>query len=107
VIILFAIRVAIPIAVTLAFGKWLEKKLQPQPDEATKAAAEAARRARLNTIVQLHCWDLKHCETNNVAKCAACQHPQLPCWLAIQVAGGKVREECFTCRLYRAELITA
>ncbi len=107
VIFLFAIRIAIPIAVTLAFGYWLEKKLQPQQEQEQKPAIDLARRERSNKIIRLHCWDLNRCDSAKRAECAACRHPELPCWLALQVEGGKVREDCFTCRLYRADSAAA
>src|SRR5512135_3578454 len=98
VLVLFAIRIAIPIAITLAFGHWLEKKLQPHEEKVEKPVIEVVRRERASKIIQLHCWDLNRCEASKRAQCAACQHPELPCWLALQVEGGKVRQECFTCR---------
>lgn len=106
-IVMFVVRIGIPIALTLAFGLWLERKLQPPKEEAEKKANEFARRERSSKIIQLHCWDLNHCASSKRAQCAACRHPELPCWLALQVEGGKVREECFTCRLYRADSMAA
>ncbi len=101
---MFIIRVGVPVAVTLALGYWLEKKLRPPEVEKPVIAPRPVRSAK---IIQLHCWDLKHCDSTRRAQCAASRHPELPCWLALQVEGDKVREECFTCGLYRSNQIAA
>ncbi len=106
VLLLFVVRIGIPIAVTLAFGYWLERKLRP-----AEAPAETPENIRLvrkpSNIIRLHCWDIKRCEPAQRAHCATCRHPDLPCWLAIQVEGGKVREQCFTCGFYRPQVMVA
>ncbi len=106
VLLLFVVRIGVPIALTLAFGYWLERKLRPP-----EAPAETLEKARLtrkhSNIIRLHCWDIKRCEPAKRAQCAATQHPELPCWLAIQVDGGKVRENCFTCAFYKPEVMVA
>lgn len=99
VLLMFAIRIGIPIAATLAIGYWLEKKLQPR-EEKPAAKLELMKKSK---IIQLHCWDFKKCEPEQMARCAAYAHPELPCWLALQVEGFKVRPECFTCALYKPD----
>ncbi len=98
----FLVRIAVPIAITLALGYWLEKKLSPaeEKDEVAQVKRSTVKNPK---IIQLHCWDLKRCPSTQRAACAACQHPDLPCWLALQVAGEEVREQCFTCALYKPQ----
>lgn len=102
------VRIGIPIAITLALGYWLEKKLR-SPEESTvhPVVKNELGRRRAAKFFELHCWDLKGCDTTRRAECAAFQHPDLPCWLALQVEGDKLREECFTCELYKSEEIAA
>ena len=100
VIGMFVLRVAVPIALTIALGKWLEKKLSPQ--NAENSAPKAS-----GKIIQLHCWDVKRCPAATRAQCAAYKHPELPCWLALQAEGGKVRPECFSCALYKPQTMAA
>ena len=109
VILMFVLRIGIPIVITLLIGLWLEKRLaSPQePEEMEDSTSKTARYTRTGNIIQIHCWDLKRCEKTQRAQCAAFQHPDLPCWLAIQAEGGKLREECFTCSLYKPERIAA
>ncbi len=106
---MFVVRIGVPVAITLVLGWWLEKKLRPpETDQNSKIIQlDTARQAKSSKVIQLHCWDFKHCDAAHVAQCAAYKHPELPCWLAIQVEGGKVREECFTCALYKPEQLAA
>jgi hypothetical protein len=106
---MFILRVAVPLAVTMALGYWLEKRLRPPESENGNRPVilELLPHSPSSKIIQLHCWDLNHCETTRRVQCAAFRHPDLPCWLALQVEGHKIRQECFTCRLYRAQWIAA
>jgi hypothetical protein len=104
VFFMFALRIGLPIALTLAFGYWLEKKLRPaQQVEDQTAQPQEQRWTRSGKIIQIHCWDIKRCDATTRAQCAAVQHPDLPCWLALQAEGESVRQECFTCSLYRPQ----
>ncbi len=105
VLALFAVRIAVPIALTLAFGYWLERKLRPPeaPPETDKIRVAPKR----SNIIRLQCWDVRRCDSSKRAQCAATRHPDLPCWLAIQVEGGKVRETCFTCAFYKPKVMVA
>ncbi len=106
VLLLFVLRIGIPIALTLVFGYWLERKLRPQQEPAEMVEKIQATRKASN-IIRLHCWDIKRCDGSKRAKCAAYQHPELPCWLALQVEGKKVREQCFTCAFYKPQIQAA
>ncbi len=108
VLALFVLRVGVPIALTLAFGHWLEKKLRPhETTEKPQVKVELLRRTKASNVIRLHCWDIKRCDGAARAQCAACRHPDLPCWLALQVEGVKVREQCFTCAFYKPQMIAA
>lgn len=106
IVVMFGLRVGVPIALTLAFGYWLEKKLAPR--EAPSSELEKPRVVKASgKIIQLHCWDFKHCDQTKRAQCAAFKHAELPCWLALQAEGAQVREECFTCALYKTQQMAA
>lgn len=109
VVFMFVLRIGVPIAITLLIGLWLEKRLaSPQESqEREKSTEKMPLYTRTGKIIQIHCWDVKRCEQSKRAQCAAFQHPELPCWLAIQAEGGKLREECFTCPLYKPAKIAA
>ncbi len=101
---MFVLRVGVPIALTIALGKWLEKKLKPRVEnEESKPRVTA----RSSNVIPLHCWDIKRCDPAIRAHCAAYKHPELPCWLAIQAEGGSVCAECFTCPFYKPQSAAA
>lgn len=104
VILMFVLRIGVPIVLTLAFGYWLEKKLRPSEQVENNQPVQIEKRwTRTGNIIQLHCWDVKKCDTAKRAQCAAAKRPELPCWLALQAEGQKVREECFTCAFYKPQ----
>lgn len=109
VLFLFAVRIGIPVVITLALGYWLENKLKPHDEEdaTSQQRVQLSVRATRSKVIQLHCWDMCRCPQARRAACAACRHPDLPCWLALQVDGEKVRQECFTCFLYKPERAAA
>lgn len=108
VLVLFAIRIGLPIALTLAFGYWLERKLQPEKRSEWPGTGTVTRRpVHSPKVIRLYCWDVMRCRATERAQCAAFKYPDLPCWLALQVDGDKVRQECFTCELYRPQKIAA
>ncbi len=109
VLFMFVLRIGVPIAITLLVGRWLEKKLAPREEEQMETKSVYTTRVTRSggKIIQIHCWDLKRCERAKLAQCAAHQRPDLPCWLALQANGDKLRAECFSCALYKPQSIAA
>jgi hypothetical protein len=62
---MFVVRIGVPIALTLALGYWLEKKLHPREEQQEQAPQIklVSRPAKSGKIIQLHCWDVRRCET--------------------------------------------
>lgn len=102
---MFALRLGIPIALTIWVGRWLEKKMRPSEENGIRQE-EMERRAG-GKIIYLHCWDFKKCDATRRLQCAATKHPNLPCWLALQAEGLDVRQECYTCALYKPQRMAA
>ena len=107
--IMVLVRIGIPIALTYAAGRWLEKRLAPPEvsEEEKEPARQTPQYTRSGKIIRIHCWDVNHCDQTRRAQCAATQHPDLPCWLALQAEGGKIHEQCFTCAFYKPTRIAA
>ncbi len=105
---LVVVRVGLPIAITLAVGIWLEKKLQPQEAAEQAARTQARLQARMPTMTKQppHCWEIKGCDAAAYKNCPAFVRQDLPCWLALQVAGIKI-DRCSTCELYKPQPIAA
>lgn len=106
---MFLLRIGVPIIVTLGIGIWLEKKLRPAESQKTTQPVRrgtiipfprAQNGARAAVPQLAHCWETKQCDITQRAQCPSYKRPDLPCWLALQAAGGKVRAECADCELY-------
>ncbi|MBI4791116.1 MAG: hypothetical protein HY782_29140 [Chloroflexi bacterium] len=107
---MFVVRIGLPLAVMFAAAYWLRDRLElqdansgrraensrviPFPNPAKKTAPPVA------TARSERCWEATKCDAARRAQCAAYKQPDLPCWLALQVGEGKLREECFNCAQY-------
>jgi hypothetical protein len=107
VLALVLLRVGVPLALAIAVGRWLERKLRPQ-DAKEMEGRKGARiiqfpglKSASGMMREAHCWDVKECDPAVRAECPAYRRPELPCWLAAQAAEGKFRDKCSTCDLYR------
>lgn len=106
---LVILRVGVPLALAVAVGRWLEKKLRPLDGEEARERKSAriipfpGRKPMTGAVREVNCWDVKKCDSTLRAQCAAYRRPELPCWLAIQAAQGRLRDECSTCDLYRRQ----
>ena len=109
ILAVFFLRIGVPVIVTLGIGIWLEKKLRPQETQVPQRQVRRgtiipfprlSRGASPSAVPVVHCWDVKQCDSAMCEQCAAYKRPDLPCWLALQATGGKVRAECADCELY-------
>lgn len=80
---LAVMRTGLPILVILLIGAWLKKLLKEEKKPKT---------AR-------HCWDDMKTPDAAQARAIAAERPDLPCWLAIQVSGVRLKEMCYSCSI--------
>lgn len=83
------LRVGMPLLAIIFVGKWIQRCM----------AESDLREQRERTGVP-YCWDTQTNARTGNAKTAAAAHPELPCWLAVQVAGGGVTQTCYNCPRY-------
>jgi hypothetical protein len=83
------LRIVVPLLCIVLVGKWIQAKM-----------AEADRREQLARQGEPYCWDIESNPQTERARAAAAAHPDLPCWLAVQCAGGGVTDACFNCPRY-------
>ena len=113
---MFVLRIGVPLALTIAVGYWLEKKLRPQETSVAQPDVDGRRiipfrnpRTAIGSasgpgqVAGAQCWEAKNCAPAVRSECAAFKQPNLPCWLALQASGGNVREECFACDFYKSK----
>ena len=108
---MFALRILVPVLLTVAVGYWLEKRLNLEQPETIELAEPTERRAaRGEGAVKIGpavpCWDLKGCSLSARVECPAYARPNIPCWLAKELAVGQLNAECFDCDQYRSHFAT-
>ena len=86
---MFVLRIFVPLLVIVLVGKWIQLKV-----------AAADRREQMAHQSEPYCWDEQDTAQTQRAKLAAETYPDLPCWLAVQRAGGGVTEACYHCPRY-------
>jgi hypothetical protein len=86
------LRIGVPLLVIVFAGKWIQRRMAE-----TDLREQRARRG------EPYCWDLRRNAQTTNAKNAALAYPELPCWLAVQSAGGGVTESCFNCPRYAVQ----
>lgn len=123
IILLFVMRLGVPIFITLGLGyllKRLDARWQAEAREARKAAtpavaavnrpATAAKPVGQRFIQPLYalnavaapppCWTAKGCTDAMRTTCAASHQPNVPCWQARTTAEGRLPSECKGCELH-------
>jgi hypothetical protein len=98
VIVGFAIRFGIPLALTLlvVFGlKRLDERWR-------KSALENRNRLAVTGLAprNIGCWLINNCSAESKANCKAYAHPEMPCWQAYRDEQGNLRESCRGCQVY-------
>jgi len=95
----FALRLAIPIAITvfaIYFLKHLDNRWQ----------AEAKEQLPLSVVEKPKCWEVNGCTPEMRANCSGYQSEQ-PCWQALRKENGYLQEKCLGCDIFRKAPIPA
>lgn len=98
VLLLFALRIGIPLVLTLGLaylydtiaGRW-EKQARAGGD---RSQSQGSKVPALSASVQTECPIRARVE------CACQQWPSIPCWLALQLTEGHIPEECLNCQRF-------
>jgi hypothetical protein len=92
---MFVLRIGVPILITLMIGAWLKRLLEEREEkpETVPVVLKAGQ----------HCWDVTKTLDTEQAQAVAAQRPDLPCWLALQVSGAGLKENCYTCPVFTAD----
>jgi hypothetical protein len=99
---MLALRLGVPIALTAGICYVLNRAQASREAELSgQRAAHLRACAKEGKVVrQLHCWEIKRCDPETRPSCPAYHRQNLPCWLALQLAGHALGDECLRCGLY-------
>ena len=118
VLAMLALRIAVPLLVIFGISyvayRWIGEE-KPATVSTARQAATATQSATLGGPAPLaqvlftgvHCWDVKGCTEEMKAKCPAVAKPELPCWLAVQMKTGHLRQKCSSCNFYERPVASA
>lgn len=105
----FFLRFGVPALLLVGIGYMLGRYLGVRAPADIQAPMEAeslapAEWARAVTVPPLvPCWVQQACDEARRADCPAFKRPEVPCWLAVQVAEGQLRDGCISCGMYHLE----
>jgi hypothetical protein len=85
------LRIGIPILVTALISLYLHR-LDERWQEESEDMEEV--------VEKPECWKITGCLPEQRAKCNAFLSP-LPCWQALRLPNGYMREKCLTCQVFR------
>ena len=88
----FALRLAVPIAIT-AVAIYFLRRLD------TRWQAEAKEQLLQPVVEKMECWEINHCTEEMKATCAGYQS-ELPCWQALRKENGYLQERCLGCDVF-------
>jgi len=89
----FAIRLAIPIAIT-AIAIYLLRRLD------ARWQAEAKTEALQPVVEKPRCWEINNCTPEMRATCPG-YSSEVPCWQARRKENGYLQEKCLGCAIFQ------
>jgi len=115
---LFALRLGVPLVITITIAYFLRKLDARWEEEAGRATGVVAEKrvdytpqpglplsTPLPVTFDSHgkpCWEIKDCEPIALEQCPAYQDPGVPCWQARRQAEGRIPVECYHCEIFLA-----
>lgn len=96
------LRLAIPIGITILIAYFLKRIDKRWQDEATQINIVTT-----SMVSQVPCWERNNCSAEKRASCPAYQNSQIPCWQQFRDSGGRLREGCLGCDIFREAPIPA
>jgi hypothetical protein len=89
------LRLAIPIGVTVLIAYLLKRFDNRWQAEATQINLAAS------TGSQVPCWERHNCSAEKRSSCPAYMNKQAPCWQQFRDPGGRLREGCLGCDVFK------
>ncbi len=107
-ILLFLLRLGVPVGITLGVGYWLRRLDKKWQAEAASRQATALARREIERRPQMRtfgtrqnpCWLINQCAVADRECCPAFLNSRVPCWMARYLAGGRLPAKCYSCALF-------
>jgi len=96
---MFFLRIGLPLLLVMGIGYLIQRWLEPKAvKEQFEGMVRTAQEQQAVTTAR-PCWEIKGCAEDKRAACAAALQPDIPCWLARQIAGQPLPAGCSTCEV--------
>jgi hypothetical protein len=97
---MFFLRIGLPLLIVMGIGYLIQRWLEPKAvHEQFEGMIRSAQEQRPASSTAKPCWEIKNCPAEARATCSAAQQPDIPCWLARQIAGQPLLEGCAACQV--------
>lgn len=103
---MFFVRLVLPFLVLFVIGYLIERWLSyPEEHRMTARHAEPTPpEGGIPTGQAVPAWSLLPCASRVRHAYAVLDRPALPCWLAVELAEGRLLEQCLGCQWYRPRI---
>jgi hypothetical protein len=102
-VLMFVVRLAIPLLVTMLIVyalRRLDARWQAEAQQRGEGATAAAPHEAL-AVSTAPCWQVRRCPPQRRDRCPAYLRPNLNCWAARNQAEGRLPDRCLTCILFK------
>lgn len=103
IVLMFILRLGLPLLVTVAIVYWLRRLDARWQAEALQERSSISVAPIATTIKPLPspCWIVRSCPEEKRNHCPAYAQPELACWSARKQADGRLPSLCLTCLLFK------
>jgi hypothetical protein len=107
-ILLFIVRLALPLGVLLGLGYLYEHFVAKRSVGADRERQPATR--VISTVISPQvgysaqsppCWEVNRCTPEMMQHCPVPQRPGVPCWLTKQLLQGQLPDKCLGCEVFK------
>ena len=103
IVLMFIVRLGVPLLVTIAIVAWLRRLDARWQAEALqeRSSISVAPIATPTKPSPSPCWIVRSCPDEKRNHCPAYAQPELACWSARKQADGRLPNLCLTCILFK------
>lgn len=94
-----ALRLAIPIGLTILVVWWLRRLDTRWQAESQLGHVQVVNADELARAPR--CWETRNCPPEKMADCPAHVQPHIACWQVFRRSDGSLKVECLTCMVFR------
>lgn len=103
IVLMFIVRLGVPLLVTIAIVAWLRRLDARWQAEAMQERSSISV-APIATVIKSApspCWIVRSCPEEKRNRCTAYAQPEVACWSARKQADGRLPSLCLTCILFK------